>query len=267
MEEEFIRERLQPGRLANGEVPHLPIGEPKHVLAARDAVITSLQRLSWLVQGAAGVTGIGSSSRVKFMIWHDSIRSLWIWQIGDHVADSCPWPIKGQKRPCPFDGGTKSIGYSRAAPCRKLVALPIFPGYPLIDQQCLLGVSTAREAPLDAKVGPERHYKNPFSSLRHAVIRRVEEIEYHVVFKTTFVSSGVAPLQPRPMFHPSLASLELYLGMSDHQRDVLEVFREGLPQKSFHIFDQNDFRLERANSGYRVREKVASILEAAMLPT
>ena len=235
MEKELIRERLQPGRLANGEVPHLPIGEPKHVLAARYAMITSLQRLSWLVQGAAGVTGIGSSSRVKFMIWHDSIRSLWIWQIGDHVADSCPWPIKGQKRPCPFDGGTKSIGYSWAAPCCKLVALPVLSRYPLIDQQCLLGVSTAREAPLDAKVGPERHYKNPFSSLRHAVIRRVEEIEYDVVFNLSYSLRRLVVMlrQGRDREY----SVERYRGSVLPAADALKIVFEQLSADATPEFD------------------------------
>ncbi|KVX69120.1 hypothetical protein WT34_24410 [Burkholderia stagnalis] len=68
MENETVWEGLHPSGLSNREITDGTIRVDKHVLAARYAVVTGLQRLRWQVQWTTGMSRIDACARLKPVI-------------------------------------------------------------------------------------------------------------------------------------------------------------------------------------------------------
>ncbi|HUS08539.1 MAG TPA: hypothetical protein VMZ52_19700 [Bryobacteraceae bacterium] len=95
----------------------------------------------------------------------------------------------------------------------------------------------------------------------------IQKLEQHLVFQAPFPPGRVVPFELRQVIHPRFPGLPCHFRVAHHQRDVLEVFGEGLPQETLHIFNQDCLRPQNANSRNGVGKKVAFILVAPMLPS
>src|SRR5207249_7906184 len=68
LEEVIVRKRLDAARLTHREIAHIPFWVAKHILASRNSMVPSFQRLCRVVESAARVARIYSRPGLKDVV-------------------------------------------------------------------------------------------------------------------------------------------------------------------------------------------------------
>src|SRR5712671_4927311 len=91
MENEIVRESLEPRRLAHCKVANPSIREENNILASRHAVVASLQRLRRLIKWAASMASVGPGTGVRGVVVESrAVPAFWIGKVRDGVPDGAP---------------------------------------------------------------------------------------------------------------------------------------------------------------------------------
>ena len=264
MENIVVGEGLQPGAFTRGEVAERSIRPGQHVLAAGHPVHAGLERLGRLVERASGVAGVGSRARLKPVIGEGRRlfgREFRVGQVADGVAHGAPRQ-RWRRLAEPFAKGRHAR--RRAALARgDAVAVPIVAPWPLREGQRLDRMGRRGKLPLDAEIGAEADEKHPLALLRHAIIRRVENLRrQHVVFGRV---TGVPPLQAGEVIAPVLVGAALHAWMLQLQMDVVAIGREARAHQPLDVLEDEGARHRFPDDAHRLRPHIAIVEEGAVL--
>ena len=126
-------------------------------------------------------------------------------------------------------------------------------------EQRIFRVRWIRKRPFDAQIGAEADYDDAVSFLGHSVIGGVHRAVYDVVVKTLRHTLRVMPFQAAKVIRPIFVRLGHEFGVTQLQRNVFEVFREGFPEKPANVLDEHCLRLQFANGADHLGKHVAAI--------
>lgn len=145
--------------------------------------------------------------------------------------------------------------------------IPIILRYPLGIQQGILRMGRLRECPACIEITTEPNNDDALANLGHAIVRRIQQTEYHIIRQPIIVSGRVMLFQQSEMFHPGHAVSFYNLRVLKLKEYVIEILAKRLPQQASDIFKDKNFRPYFADSADSFREHISLIIVSLVLST
>ena len=171
----FIREALQTRSLAHTEIAQSSIIALESVLAARTTVIARLEGLRGRVIRTAGMTWIGSGTRIPRVIENMRVVLLvaWFWKSLQCVPNGLPATFK-ERGPFCLESLNALVGNVRRTRSPHLMLPPVAAIHPLCVLQRVVAVRRNNRAPGNPQISTNRHDEHTMPSLRDPEVRGVD---------------------------------------------------------------------------------------------
>src|SRR5260221_7378008 len=124
-----------------------------------------------------------------------------------------------------------------------------------------------RKRPLDFEIRTNAYYEDSIATLRNAVIRRVDRVNYDFIMFILAGAFSVGTFQTRPMLCPLFDMLFLDLRTGKLKTHVFQVCKMTLPEQAPYVLKDKSSRPQIAHCPHCFREHVSFISTSQRLPS